>query len=183
MSFSPVSYRVCSFTISALLCTFLLSVVSSPQAEAQLINQRVRVSQNSGIDITGRVTERSDSLFVIWDEMSGEYYQISYIDVRTLSVSQGVRSYAKTGLIAGGVTGASVFVLSCEGCSDNPRAYAAGIIMSSALMAWIGVRAGRLIQREHWTAIPVPGRTALRFEPLLGVSLAARPVFGVRLKL
>ena len=184
MSLPTVSCRVYSFAISTLLCTILLSVVSLPQAEAQVENQRVRVTHNSGVTYTGQVTERSDSLLVVLDGTSGQYHAFSYADVRDLAVSQGMRSYATTGFIGGALAGASLGLAVCLiGCDLQVGAL---IVTVGAITAGaVGGIAGRLIERERWTTIPIPipGQAALRIEPLLGVGLAARPVIGVRLKL
>ena len=156
-------------------------MVSRPRAEAQVVDQRVRITQNSGITNTGRVTERSDSLLVIWDERSGQYYSISYSDVQALSVSQGMRSYARTGLISGAIAGGSLVAIACNvGCLGLGVIFVALGAAATGSVGWV---VGRLFEREQWATIPIPGQAALRFEPLLGVDLAARPVIGVRLKL
>ena len=152
-------------------------MVSCLQAEAQVVNQRARVTQNSGVTFTGRITERSDSLLVIWDEISRQDHSILYADMQTLSVSRGVRSYGTTGLIAGFTGGSLAAALFCKEC----RFWGSALV--GAIAAPIGRIVGRSIRREDWATIPIPGQAALRIEPLLGVSLAARPVFGVRLKL
>ena len=174
--------RIYSFAISTLLCTILLGTVSSPQAEAQEVSQRVRVSQNYGETFTGQVTERSDSSLVILDQASGQYYSISYADIQALSVSQGMRSNAKMGLIGGGVIGgllgSSVCASACDGGTKGLF-----VAVGAVGMGLVGGVVGSLMEYEEWTTIPIPRQTTLRFEPLLGVGLAARPVFGVRLKL
>ena len=106
-------------------------MVCRPQAEAQTIDQRVRVSQNSGVTYTGQVTERSDSSLVIWDGTSGQYYSIPYADMQALSVSQGMRSNAMIGLVGGGVGGGLLGSSVCPSTCDQGTQ---GLL---ALLEWV----------------------------------------------
>ena len=177
MSLSLISCRVYSLAISTLLCTILLTTVSHPQAEAQVVNQRVRVTYNSGSIYTGRIAERSDSLLVVQDEISRQNHSLSFADMQAIAVSQGIRSYPATGLLVGFAGGFLTAAIFCDGCGFLGNLLVAGI------GAPLGRTLGRTIKREAWATIPIPGQTALRVEPLLGVDLASRPVIGVRLKL
>ena len=157
-------------------------MISHPHAEAQVVDQRVRITQNSGATYTGQVTERSDSLLVIWEEISNQDVSISYADMRALSISEGMGSHARTGLLVGSAAGIGTSLLICAG-QCNLRGTVILSVLGVASIGFGGARVGKLFEREDWTSIPIPGQTALRIEPLLDVSLAARPVFGVRLKL
>lgn len=162
----------------------LLSIIVIPQSEAQVIDQRVRVTHKSGIQNTGRVTEVNDSLFIVFDERTAQYRRFSYSSVQALSVSQGTRTYAKTGLIIGSILGAGVYLVSCIElrCGFSLASFA-GFALTTAAGAGSGAATGFYFKGERWLAIPLRQQTSVKFQPILNMGLAGHPVLGVRVHL
>ena len=150
------------------------------QVQAQVVGQRVRVKERSGAINTGIVVEKSETALTIGlDGISGAVYRVSFTDIQALAISLGEQSYAKPGLLIGGLAGAASWVLICEGCST--RGFIGGGILFSALIGALGGGAGRLVKKERWTFFPVPGQAASLVAPLVGVRPTGQPVVGVRL--
>jgi len=152
------------------------------QVQAQVVGQRVRVKERSGAINTGIVVEKSETALTIGlDGISGAVYRVSFTDIQALAISLGEQSYAKPGLLIGGLAGAAAWALICEGCSA--RGFFGGGILISALTAGLGARAGNLVKKERWTFFLVPGQgqAASLVAPLVGVRPTGQPVVGVRL--
>ena len=160
------------------VAAILLSTVDP--VHAQVVGQRVRVTERSGVTNTGIIVDRSETgLTIGLDHISGAAYRVSFTDIQTLAISLREHSYAKAGLLVGGIAGAVSWVLLCDGCST--RGALGGGILFSALLTALGGGAGKLIKKERWTILPVPGQAASLVEPLVGVRPSGQPVVGVRL--
>ena len=176
-------------TYTFLICaSIFFCTVITPQSKAQVIDQRVRVMQKSGLTSIGQVTEVKDSIFVVFDERSAQFNQFSYNNVDVLSTSLGTRSHVKDGILYGALAGSAMFLAFCIelvdlGACGFDGATIGTFIGTNLPFVGIGALVGFLIKSERWVPIPIRGQTAVRFQPTLNMDFAGQPVFGVRVQL
>ncbi len=149
--------KICPLNTGILLTLGLLLALAHP-AEAQFIGDRIRITTESGEEITGELQGYDDSSLTLLADSAEQ--SVAYDDMAKLQRSLGIRSNHRKGAGIGltvGVGGSVVtgFILR-DGYGTGAWATLIGVGFFTPMVVLGGVMAGAAIKREKWKLLDIP---------------------------
>ena len=172
-----MTYRDAVGTAAAIIAG--LCLFASGALTAQEVGNRVRVTIEGDI-LTGDIVGTRDGGFTLALSQE-ELREVSHMDVDMLEVRTCCVDYAWAyptlgGMLVGGLVGAyagdgvvcretTVLVFSDDSCEIEGNAFWWGILGGGAG----GFVLGRMLFREAWETIPIPGRSGATLRPMVDI--------------